>query len=90
MWDSHKYPDPAQFLVLFPCFGKYEGIFSGAGDMRVHPQPKRAKTCSFHEEGYGGAEDWELWIQRSDKQLSPTVEHKEIYSIFSDKPHEKE
>ena len=28
--------------------------------------------------------------QRNDKQQSPTVEHKELYSIFSDKPHEKE
>ena len=62
--DSHKYPDPAQFLVLFPSFGKCQGIFSLAGDMRVHPQPKRAKTWSCHEEGCGGWEDWELGIQR--------------------------
>ena len=41
---AHKYPDPAQFLVLFPSFGKCQGIFSLAGDMRVHPQPKKAKT----------------------------------------------
>ena len=27
--------------------------------------------------------------QRNEKQQSPTVEHKELYSIFSDKPHEK-
>ena len=28
--------------------------------------------------------------QRNEKPQSPTVEHKELYSIFSDKPHEKE
>ena len=75
MWDSHKYPDPATLLVLFPSFGKYQGVFSLAGDMKVHPQPKRAKTCSFHEEVCGGGKDWELGIQRNDKQQSPTVEY---------------
>ena len=60
--DSHKYPDPAQFLVLFPSFGKCQGIFSLAGDMRVHPQPKKAKTWSCHEEGCGGWEDWESFV----------------------------
>ena len=44
--------------------------------MRVHPQPKRANTCSFHEEGYGGGEDWELGIWQNDKKQSPTVEHR--------------
>ena len=27
---------------------------------------------------------------KEEKQPSPTVDHKELYSIFSDKPHEKE
>ena len=35
-------------------------------------------------------EDWKLGKQRNEKQQSPTVERKELYSIFSDKPHEKE
>ena len=56
--------------------------------MRVH-QSKRAKTCSFHEEECGGGKDWELWIQKNDKQQSPTVEHKKPYSTFSDKSSEK-
>jgi len=77
--DSHKYTDPAQLLVLFPSFGKCQGIFSLAGDMRVHPQPKRAKTWICHEVGCGGWEDWELGILRNDKQPSPTEDHKEIY-----------
>ena len=76
--NSHKYPDPTQFLLLFPTFGKYQGIFSLAGDMRVHPQPKRAKTWGCHEEECGGGKDWELGIQRNDKQQNPTVAHKEI------------
>ena len=42
--NSHKYPDPAQFLILFPSFGKYQGVFSAAGDMRVYPKPDRSKT----------------------------------------------
>ena len=28
--------------------------------------------------------------QRNEKQQSPTVARKELYSVFSDKPHEKE
>ena len=35
-------------------------------------------------------EDWELGKQRNEKQQSPTVTRKELYSVFSDKPHEKE
>ena len=35
-----QYPDLAYFLVLFPSFGKYQVIFSAAGDMRVHPNQK--------------------------------------------------
>ena len=35
-------------------------------------------------------EDWELRKQWNDKQQSPTVESKELYSISSDKPEEKE
>ena len=60
--------------------------------MRVHPKPKRDKTCVCHEERYLGEEDWELGIQKNDKKKkkSPTVEGKELYSISSDNPHEKE
>ena len=35
-------------------------------------------------------EDWELGKQRNEKQQCPTVERKELYSISSDNPHEKE
>ena len=49
-----QYPDPAQFFILFPSFGKYHGVFSAAGDIRVHPKPKRAKTWGCREEGCGG------------------------------------
>ena len=35
-------------------------------------------------------EDSEFRKQWNDKQQSPTVESKELYSISSDKPHEKE
>ena len=58
--------------------------------MRVHPKPKRASTCSCCEEGCGGRENLELGKQRNDKKQSPTVEHKKLYSISSDKPHERE
>ena len=58
--------------------------------MKVHPKPKRAKIGGCHEEGCGGGEDWELGIQRNDKRQSPNIESKEIYSIYSDKPHENE
>ena len=34
-------------------------------------------------------EDWELGKQRNEKQQCPIVERKELYSIFSDKSHEK-
>ena len=57
--------------------------------MRVHP--KWDKACCCHEEGSWGGEDWELGIQQNDKKKkSPTVERKELYSVSSDKPHEKE
>ena len=56
--------------------------------MRVHPKPKRAKTSGCHEEGCG---EWRTgrWGNRNEKQHSPTVEGKEIYSMLSVKPHEK-
>ena len=58
--------------------------------MRVHPKPKWDKTYTCHEEGCQGGEDWELGIQQNDEKQSLTVEHKEPYSVSSDKPHEKE
>ena len=54
------------------------------------------KGC--HEKKCVGVEAWELRMQQNDKnkqtnkqkKLSPTVERKELYSISSDNPHEKE
>ena len=50
--DASQYPDPAQIFVLFPSFGKNQGVFSAAGDKRVHWKPKRAKIWGYHEEGH--------------------------------------
>ena len=59
-----QYPDLAYFLVLFPSFGKYQVIFSEAGDMRVHPKPKRIKACGCNMAGVWGGEDWEFGMIR--------------------------
>ena len=55
--NSRQYSDPAQFLVLFPSFGNYQGVLWAAGDVRVHPKPKRDKTRGCHEERCQVGED---------------------------------
>ena len=76
-------------IILFPIFSKYQGVFSAAWDVRVHPKPEgQDMRVSWGRMWW--VEDWELGKQRNEKQQSPTVEHKELYSIFSDKSHEKE
>lgn len=57
--------------------------------MRVHPKPRGPRHEVAMRKG-GEVEDWELERYRGMKNnKSPTVESKELYSNFSDDPHEK-